>query len=336
MQRVANERQSDRDLVVVGASAGGVDALLQLVRDLPAGFGGAVFIVLHLAEGSITALPQILGRESALPVRAGSIEPEPVQPGTITVAPADHHLVIEDGVVRAATGPKINRHRPSVDVLFHSAARSYGRRVVGVVLTGSLFDGTLGLRAIKRHDGAAIVQAGAAHEGMPSSAMQHVDVDAYLPIQEIAGALTMFVGTRGDDMTPDEAVPVNELEAGFDLTSVQESPSGPTVFRCPECGGAMWELEDGTANGYVCHVGHAYSADSMLTATDDEVERALWTAIRMLEEKAELVSRLSERMRRGGNVRSGARFGARAEDALHQARVIRSVLAESESEPASR
>jgi two-component system chemotaxis response regulator CheB len=331
MARV-EDGQSRRDIVVVGASAGGVEALVQIVQDLPASLGAAVFVVLHLPEGSSTALPDILDRAGALPAAVATGD-APMELGTITVAPPDHHLVLDDGLVRALKGPKVNGHRPAVDVLFHSAARSHGRRVVGVVLSGSLYDGTLGLRAIKRRGGAAIVQAGAKHEGMPTSALENVEVDAYLPVQGIAEALTMLVGTNGDDMTPDEPTPDSELEAGFDIEHVREAPSDPTIFRCPECGGAMWELEDGALNGYACHVGHTYSADSMLQATDEEVERALWTAVRMLEEKAALVTRLSERMREGGNVRSSARFDSHAREASHQAQVIRTVLEGSEPEP---
>lgn len=314
-----------RDVIVLGASAGGIDALVRIVGGLPEDFPAAVFVVLHLPEGAATSLPQILDRAGRLRAFAAS-DTKPIQPGTITVAPPDHHLVLEDGHVRALRGPKVNGHRPAVDVLFHSAARTYGERVVGVVLSGSLYDGTLGLRAIKRRGGVAIVQADAAHEGMPTSAIKNVDVDAVLPIQEIPEALTMFVGTEEHDVSPDETIPDSELEAGFDISELREAPTAPSVFRCPECGGAMWELEDGEFSGYACHVGHTYSADSMLDATDDAVERALWSAVRILEEKAALVTRLSERMRGGGNVRSSQNFDARAREASQQAELIRSVL----------
>jgi two-component system, chemotaxis family, protein-glutamate methylesterase/glutaminase len=329
---VTDEERRRRDIVVIGASAGGVEALIRLAGGLPPTLRAAVFIVLHMPEGASTSLPQILDRQGTLPARQAA-ESAPIAPGTITIAPPDHHLVLDDGLVRALRGPKVNGHRPAVDVLFHSAARSHGARVVGIVLTGSLYDGTLGLRAIKRHGGAAIVQSGAAHVGMPTSAMANVDVDAVVPLDEIPKALTMFVGTNGEDVTPDETVPGSDLEAGFDISSVHESPSGPSIFRCPECGGAMWELEDGALSGYACHVGHTYSADSMLEATDGEVERALWTAVRLLEEKAELVSRLSQRVGRGGNVRSSERFEERAKEAERQAQLIRSVLEEPELEP---
>src|SRR5262249_40067647 len=159
----------------------------------------------------------------------------------------------------------------------------HGPRVIGVVLSGSLSDGTLGLRAIKRRGGAAIVQSGARHEGMPTSAVASVDVDAFVPLQDIPATLTMFVGTNGDNVIADETVPASNIEAGFDISSVRDAPSAPTVFRCPECGGAIWELEDGgEETAYACHVGHTYSVDRMLEATGNEVERALWTAVRMV------------------------------------------------------
>ena len=189
------EAKSRRDIVVIGASAGGVEALLQIAQGLPSDFGGAAFVVPHLPEGSTSALPEILDRAGPLSATVGA-GIRPIEYGAITVAPPDHHLVLDDGHVRAFRGPRVNGHRPAVDVLFHSAARTHGARVVGVVLSGSLHDGTLGLRAIKRHGGAAIVQSGATHAGMPTSAVEHVDVDAYLPIQDIASRLTMLVGTR--------------------------------------------------------------------------------------------------------------------------------------------
>src|SRR5262245_17012844 len=141
MARDADEESRRRDIVVIGASAGGVEALISIAKGLPASFGAAVFIVLHLPEGAMTSLPQILEREGRLPARQAA-DPTPIELGTITVAPPDRHLALDDGLVHALRGPRVNGHRPAVDVLFHSAARSHGARVVGVVLTGSLYDGT--------------------------------------------------------------------------------------------------------------------------------------------------------------------------------------------------
>lgn len=147
-----------RDIVVIGASAGGVEALMAIAEDLPPDLGAAVFVVLHLGEGATSFLPEILDRAGPLPATA-AVDRAPIEPGTIAVAPPDHHLVVESGRVRVLhAAPKVNGRRPSVDVLFHSAARVYGSRVIGVVLSGTLSDGTLGLQAIQRRSGVAIVQ----------------------------------------------------------------------------------------------------------------------------------------------------------------------------------
>ena len=309
----------------MGASAGGVQALAAIAGGLPADLDAAVFVVLHMPEGSASALADILDRAGPLPA-ATATDGQPIVRGTIAVAPPDHHLWIADGHVRVSRGPKVNGHRPSVDVLFHSAARSFGDQVVGIVLSGSLRDGALGLRAIARRGGGSIVQADAAHQGMPTSAAAEAPVDAILPLQEIPDALTMLVGTREEGPTSDPIPPDSELESGFDLSQVEEPPGSPTIFRCPECGGSLWELEDGEFRGYACHVGHTYSADAMVAAQEDTVERALWTAIRMLEEKAALGERLSHRMRDVGNQRSSVRFAERASEAARQADLIRGVL----------
>jgi two-component system chemotaxis response regulator CheB len=238
-----------RELVVIGASAGGVEALATIAAGLPADFPAAVLVALHLPEGGTSVLPTILDRAGRLPARAAR-DDEPVRPGTIAVAPPGHHLVVADGRTRLLRGPKVNGYRPSVDVLFHSAARSYGRGVIGVVLTGALSDGAFGLRAIKRRGGAAVVQADAAHTGMPESALASVDADAVTPLRSIPAALTMFVETEEATMRDEGSPEESELEAGFDPGQLQEAPGSPSVFRCPECGGALCLIEDAGLSGF--------------------------------------------------------------------------------------
>ena len=315
------------DIVVVGASAGGVEALSAIAADLPESFPAAVFVVLHLPEGATSFLSEILDR--AGPLRASAaLDGAAVEPGAIVVAPADHHLLLEPGRMRVLRRPRVNGSRPSVDVLFHSAARSYGSRAIGVVLSGTLSDGTLGLGAIKRRGGMAIVQADAMHEGMPTSALANVNVDAALPLTMIGRELTTLVGAREKAATSsDDTVPDTAVEAGFDVAEAREAPDeGPTPLRCPECGGAMWELADGELQSYACHVGHTYSADSFVSEQGDAVERAMWTAIRLLEERAELLTRLAERMKTGGRTHSRQSLEERAARAEEQAETIRQAL----------
>lgn len=315
-----------RDVVVVGASAGGVEALVTIVRALPTDLGAAVFVVLHLPEGGRSYLTRILARETELPVATAS-EGGEIAHGTITVAPPDHHVVLEPGRVRLVRGPKVNGYRPAVDVLFHSAARSFDGRVIGVILSGTRSDGTLGLRAIKRRGGAAVVQADAEHSGMPASAIRNVDVDAVVPLQEIAATLTMMLGAEEETAVGDEEhLEETALEAGFDIGRLDEAPGDPTVLRCPECGGALWELEDGELHAFVCHVGHSFSAESLLGQQGDSVERSLWSAIRLLEERAALNTRLAERMHAQGLEKSTARFEAQARRATKDAAAIRALV----------
>jgi two-component system, chemotaxis family, protein-glutamate methylesterase/glutaminase len=315
---------SRREIVVVGASAGGVEALVRIAQSLPEDFPAAIFVALH---GGSPYLAGILDRAGPL-VASNARDGEGIEGGRIYVAPHDHHLVVERGRVRALRRPKVNGNRPSVDVLFHSAARTHDGRTIGVVLSGTLRDGTLGLRAIKRRGGKAIVQADAVHEGMPMSALTEVGADA-LPVGAIAERLTMLVGTPEEaDMPDDENVHETDLEAGFDIDDVREAPGDPSPFVCPECGGSLWEHEDGDAASYVCHVGHAFSAESLLDGQVDGVERALWSAVRQLEEHAALVNRLAERMRARGQERSSERFRERARVADEQADLIRRTLLE--------
>lgn len=314
-------------LVVVGASAGGVEALAAIAADLPDAFPAAVFVVLHLPEGATSFLSEILDRAGPLPAFV-ALDGATVEPGAIFVAPADHHLLLEPGRMRVLRGPRVNGSRPSVDVLFHSAARAYGSRTIGVVLSGNLSDGTLGLRAIKRRLGTAIVQADAAHDGMPASALANVDVDAVLPLTMIGPELAKLAAARERAITAgDDTVSDTPLEAGFDIAETREVPEeGPTAIRCPECGGALWELADGELQSYSCHVGHTYSADSLVSEQGDAVERAMWAAIRLLEERAELLTRLAERMETGGRKRSRESLEDRATRAEEQAKTIRQAM----------
>ena len=263
----------------------------------------------------------------ATPARDG----QPIELGAIVVAPPDHHLMVEAGRVRCVRGPKVNGHRPAVDVLFHSAARAYGDRVIGVVLSGALSDGSLGLRAIKRRGGGAIVQSDALHQGMPTSAIAQVDVDCVVPLLEIPGALTMLMRTREEHVMGKGRDWESDLEAGFDLGTLTEVPGEPSGFMCPECGGALWELNDEGLRAYTCHVGHSFSAEAMLEQHGESAERALWTAVRILEERRVLVRRLAERMEEGGQTRSAKRFAEQASEVGTQAAAIRRLIEPSPS-----
>jgi|SRR5882724_1676203 len=182
------------EIIVVGASAGGVEALMKLVHGLSRNLAASVFIVLHLPAQGSSVLPSILKHAGILNAQH-PIDQQKIEMGNIYVAPPDHHLLIEQGLIRVVRGPKENRHRPAIDALFRSAAIAYGAQVVGVVLTGALDDGTAGLLAIKQRNGIAIVQDpnDAIYPDMPRSALKHVAVDYCVPIAEIGPLLVRLV-----------------------------------------------------------------------------------------------------------------------------------------------
>jgi two-component system, chemotaxis family, protein-glutamate methylesterase/glutaminase len=192
--RVQEKSDGHRDLVVIGASAGGVEVLTRVARDLPPDLRAAICIVLHIAPGSPSMLAHILGRAGRLPCRPAR-DGERLRRGTILVASPDHHLVIEDGHVRLTVGPRENGHRPAIDVLFRSAAAALDSRVVGVVLTGTRDDGSAGLAVIKAAGGGTIVQdpAEATYGGMPASAIANVAVDAIVPSDRVASTIASMV-----------------------------------------------------------------------------------------------------------------------------------------------
>jgi two-component system chemotaxis response regulator CheB len=313
-----------RDVIVIGASAGGVQALRTVVRNLPEGLPGTVFVVLHMPMGSRSSLPSILDRAGHLPAREAR-DGEEFLPGTVLVAPPDHHLLIQDGQTRLVRGPKVNGYRPAVDVLFHSAARWYGPRVIGVVLSGALSDGAEGLQAIKRHRGAAVVQSDAVHPSMPVSAVARADVDAAVPAEEIAASLIMLI-EMSEEASANGGGP--SIAAPLEMSKAELTNGTLTGFTCPECGGPIWELEPEQLGTFACHVGHRFSAQSMLEQHREAVERALWGAIRILDERAALVTRLAERMTAQGGERSAQKFAERAREAAGHADVIRALLEE--------
>jgi two-component system, chemotaxis family, protein-glutamate methylesterase/glutaminase len=325
------ERMQGHDIIAIGASAGGVEALTGLVRVLPADLPASIFVVLHTWPRGTSYLPSILRAAGALK----AVHPEdntPIERGMIYVAPPDFHLMVEPGRVRIVKGPRENRTRPAIDPLFRSAARAYGPRVVGVVLSGTLDDGSSGLIAIKRRGGVAIVQDPdeAAFNAMPASALLAVKADFCLPVREIAHKLADLAVTPSAKPTAEQEAAIvepSEFAERDVITPEQERAMGaPSAFTCPECNGTLWEARESGLVRFKCRVGHAYSAGSMLSEQTDAVERAVWAAVRALEENAALGLHLAEEARLHRNAKLAAKYEARARESRRHSKQLHRLL----------
>ncbi|HEY2140268.1 MAG TPA: chemotaxis protein CheB [Chthoniobacterales bacterium] len=267
------------DIITIGASMGGVEALQSLLAGLPANLQAAVFIVLHIGAAN-SNLPQILSRCGRLPAMHPT-DGQPIVKGTVYVAPPDRHLLLAPDHINLSPGPKENRTRPAVNPLFRSAAWTFGPRVAGVILTGTLDDGTAGLAEIKRRGGVAIVQdpLTAFSPSMPENAIEHVDVDYIVALDEMAALLTRVASQQRKEpaLMPDETVEkiLSEL-------------------TCPECRGPLWEERQDRIVEYRCRVGHAYSPLALARDQRETVERSLWSALVALEESVDIAERLAE------------------------------------------
>jgi two-component system, chemotaxis family, protein-glutamate methylesterase/glutaminase len=320
-----------KDIVVVGASAGGMEALQKLVSRLPRDFAGSVFIVWHLAPGAKSMLPQILSKAGPLPA-VNPQDGDRIEPGRIYVAPNDHHMLLEKGTIRIARGPKENRFRPAVDPLFRSAAYIYGPRVIGVVLTGALDDGTAGLWTIKLRGGTAIVQepSEAQVRAMPLNALDNVEVDHKLPALEIGALLGRLVREQAG---PAPRVPAaedektaHEIHIARERDALEEGTlrlGELSPFTCPECHGVLAMLREGRILRFRCHTGHAFSADALLTANGEGLEARLWDAVRAADEAVILLNRLGEEFARSGNTAAAQRCFDEAREAHERSRPVR-------------
>jgi two-component system, chemotaxis family, protein-glutamate methylesterase/glutaminase len=323
---------SDRRIhtFVIGASAGGVEALRDLVAALPDGFPGVLLVVLHLAPTATSVLPQILSRAGSLESHA-AVDGGSLEGGCIYVAPPDYHLLVEDGCSRLDHGPRVNGHRPAVDNLFQSAAAAYGAGVCGIVLSGVLDDGAEGLMAIKRAGGLTLVQdpKEALYPAMPSNAIEYMRPDAVGPVAELADEMARVAGPPPEDPPAAAGDPREAAVIAVDRgSSDNPQPGEPTGLTCPECNGAIWEETKDGLTRMRCRTGHEYAPETFTAAQGERVEAALWTALRTLEEQAALHRRIATRYRNRGSARLAGRFAARADASLEHAIVLRQILNE--------
>lgn len=327
---------ANHDIIVVGASMGGVEALSALVAQLPGDLPAAVLVVLHLATQQKSVLPQILSRQGPLPAHHPE-DGEPLKPGHIYVAPSDRHLVVEPGKVRMVKGPKENGHRPAVDTLFRSAARAYGPRVVGVVLTGALDDGTAGLLAVKKQGGVTVVQdpTDAFCPDMPRSALEYVAVDHCVRLRELGALLERLVALPVKLRSAKPSPPSRRMNAEVKSMTIEtrtlageppEYDGEPSHFSCPDCGGVLFEMEDDGLLRFRCRTGHGYTSEALAAGQQTGMDEALWAALRALEENAALSRRMAARARERGHGQSAQRFDERAQGTEAQVLLLRGAL----------
>jgi two-component system chemotaxis response regulator CheB len=297
-----------KNIIVIGASAGGVQALSDLLAALPTDLDAALFVVLHTAPVGRGLLPQVLQRHCELPVAHG-IDGEAITAGRVYVAAPDHHLVVEDGVVRVTRAPKENHTRPAIDPLFRSAALAYGPRVVGVILTGMLYDGSAGLHAVQLCGGTCVVQdpADAMHADMPRNALRRVNADHVVTREALPALLTRLASEsimpdKRAPKVPDRVTIETRIALGENAMSAGVMTLGPaSPYTCPECHGVLLQLEEAGFVRFRCHTGHAYSPESLLSSGATAIEDALWNSLRSIEERVLLLRHVARHARASGD-----------------------------------
>jgi two-component system chemotaxis response regulator CheB len=312
---------------------------MTVLRTLPKDLPAALFVVLHIPAQSPSLLPDILNRVCPLTV----LHPEDgtkIVYGHIYIAPPDHHLLIEQGHIRVTRGPRENRHRPAIDPLFRSLAYACGPRAVGVVLTGALDDGTSGLLAIKQQGGIAIVQDPdeALYPSMPQSAIEHVSIDYCLPLAEIGPLLTRLAhdSVQTEPPSPPDEEMQREIRiAAMETNALNEHDQigNPSAYSCPECGGVLWEIQNGNLLRFRCRTGHAFSPESVLAEQSEQLERALWAALKTLEEKVSLMRRLALQAQENQHVWLAERYEIQWREAEEYATLLRRILIQGKLEP---
>ncbi len=314
-----------RDIIVIGASAGGVEALMNLTARFAA-MDAAIFVVLHSGPNRPSYLYTLLHRQNQAMHVVAAENDLPIEHGHMYLSVPDYHLVLEPDRMRLVHGPLENRHRPSIDALFRSAARSFGARVIGVVLSGYLDDGSAGLHSIKRVGGLAIVQdpKDAVVPSMPQAAIATTTVDHISPVSGIPALLDRLVkqSVEAERLSPVARASENGKDELVD-------PKGDlSAYTCPDCHGTLWEVQEGKFLRYACRIGHSYTIESMLAAQSDSAERAFWAALRALEERADLTRRMEQRSRANGFKNAADHYRELAQSAERNATVLRKLLLE--------
>lgn len=320
----------NRDVIVMAASAGGIEALQTVLAGLPSDLPASVLVVLHMPPSGGHSLPSILDRATDLTVERAK-DGAPLAHGRVYCCVADHHLLVGDGHLHVRRGPRENGHRPAADPLFRSAAGYCGPRAIGVVLSGTLSDGTSGLAAIRRQGGLAVVQdpADALYDGMPSNALEYVGADHVAPAATMGSLLAELAGQdapRGEQPLSEGLAKEVALLEGDDEAVEGSHVGTPSPWPCPDCSGVLWAIDEEPMLRFRCRVGHAWSAESLLHEQAQGVEGAMWVALRALEDRVALGTTLAERAEGAGHTITAKRFRADLLDMRRSVTILRRLL----------
>lgn len=323
-----------RDIIVIGASAGGFEAIKKLAAGLPADMEASIFIVWHMSPDMKGVLPLVLNKTQTL-FAAHAVDREPIKTGKIYIAPPDHHLLVDKGLVRVTRGPKENRFRPAVDPLFRSAAYSYGPRVIGVVLSGALDDGSAGLWTVQKYGGLAVVQdpEDAEISSMPENALKAVNADYKVAVTEMGPLLAKLVQQAAAPPRPIQTDQRERTKMEVSIAMEDETFKeniqefgALTQYTCPECHGVLSAIKEGDRVRFRCHTGHAFSADTLLLSVTESIEQTLWSAIRSIREGVFLLNHMGDHFAELNQTTLAAAYFHKAKEAESRAEVVKKAV----------
>jgi two-component system, chemotaxis family, protein-glutamate methylesterase/glutaminase len=317
-------------MVVVGASAGGTLLLPDLLKQLKNEMSIAVFVVIHISKLSVgDMLASRLQKHTEFICKIPDHN-EIIKARHVYIARPDHHLMVKKNKILLGKGPMENRYRPSIDSLFRSAAAAYDHRVIGIILSGMLEDGVSGMIAIKRSGGVCIIQdpSEAKYPDMPQSVLEHLRPDYSIPVASMGKAIEQAIHQQ--KQKPDSKIPLQvkkeaEISERVNIGIDQVNQIAERVpFSCPDCGGALWQMNHGES--YRCHVGHAYTEQGLLSGMEANTESALWTALRIIDERKNLLQKIADKERKSGNRRMATHYAKRILELDKQINHLKSIL----------
>jgi two-component system chemotaxis response regulator CheB len=330
---------ANRDIVVIGASAGGIPALVDLVKHLPSQLNASVFVVMHLSPHSPSLLPQIITRSGYLK----AIHPrdyQVIEQGIIYIAPPNHHMLVEDDHILVKKGPKENRFRPSIDALFRSAAYTYKTRVIGIILSGMLDDGTSGMWSIKRMGGLGIIQApeDAMCSSMPTNVTEYVTVDYSVPVSQMGELINQLIKEQAPEKPELEAEEIKRIETEVKIAAQKnafeaglQQLGNLTLLTCPECNGSLVQFKEGNLVRYRCHTGHGFTQNAFMANASKAIEEKLWQAVRSLEELVMILEEMAKQYEQLERPAKAQQFHKKAKETKEKAAILHQYIFDQET-----